>query len=111
MARPRATSRDPEEFARATEAARLTREAAASEVAALIAEQVAALIVEGDIMGGPSLVATRLRAVATARAREDSAALRAAWIDLAAAAGACVAALDYRPPSEYGVRGSGAAVA
>lgn len=95
-----ATSRDPEEYARATKAARVQREKAAGEIADRIREQVFELIVHGDLMGGRALVATRLRQVAEAERRGDKAALRAAVIELGVAAGAWLAALDYVPPSE-----------
>jgi hypothetical protein len=104
VARPKATSRDPEEWARATEAARGTREAAAAEVAAHIADAVYDLIVAGDIMGGRALFAQRLAAIAVAERRQDRLALRAAVMDGAAGLGAWAAALDYRPPSELSVR-------
>lgn len=100
MARMGATSRDPEEWSRATVAARATRECAARQVAAAIAEQVEAVIVEGDIMGGRALAATRVRQVAAAERRDDAVALRAAVVDAAAAFGQWAAALDYRPPSD-----------
>lgn len=95
-----ATSRDPEEWARATKAARVQREAAAGEVADRIRKQVFELIVEGDLMGGRALVATRVRQIAEAERREDEEALRAAVMELAVAAGMWVAALDFVPPSE-----------
>lgn len=101
-----ATSRDPEEWARATEHARMTREEAAGEVAGVIAVQVRELIVAGDLMGGKALVAQRLKQVVTAEQREDKSALRAAWMDLAVAAGACVAALDFVPPSAVARNGT-----
>jgi hypothetical protein len=100
VARPRATSRDPEEWARATEKARDVRAAAAREVAGTIAEQVEALIVDGDVMGGRAMFAARLAVVAAAERRGDPRVLRAAVIDAAAALGAWAAALDYVPPSE-----------
>lgn len=96
----RATSRDPEGYARATEAARETRRAAAAEVGALIARQVEELIVAGDIMGGRALVARRIRELLRAEQRGDRDALRAAVMELTVAGGAWVAALDYRPPSD-----------
>lgn len=77
----------------------MTRADAAREVAGVIAAQVEELIVSGDIMGGRALVAARLRAVATAEVRGDDVALRAAWLELAVAAGACVAAIDFEPPA------------
>lgn len=95
----RATSRDREEYARATEAARETRERVAGEVAGTIAEQIRELLIEGDIMGGRALVATRLRQVATAERRGDDVALRAALIDGSVAFASWVASLDYRAPS------------
>lgn len=81
-----ATSRDREEWATKTEAARAAR--------AVVAEQVAAQIVEADIMGGRGRVAMALRAVAAAEQQQDGDALRAAWMDVASAAGATAAALD-----------------
>lgn len=95
-----ATSRDPEEWARATQAARDQRRASAGEVADRIREQVFELIVDGDMMGGRALVATRLRQVAEAERRGDKVALRAAVMELTIAGGAWVAAIDYVPPSE-----------
>lgn len=97
-----ATSRDPDEWARATKAARAERERVAGEVADRIRGQVFSLIVEGDMMGGRSLVATRLRQVAEAERRGDQAALRAAVMDLTVAGGSWVAALDFVPPSSTG---------
>lgn len=95
-----ATSRDPEEWSRATKAAREQRVKAAGEVADRIREQVFELIVEGDMMGGRALVATRLRQVAEAERRGDTVALRAAVMELTVAGGSWVAALDFVPPSE-----------
>lgn len=60
-----ATSREPEEFARATEVARETREQ--------VAAQVAALIIEGDQMGGRSAFGYRVRQVLEAEARIQTA--------------------------------------
>lgn len=97
----RATSRDREAYARATEEARRVRERVAGEVAVMIADQVRELVIEGDIMGGQALVVTRLRLVHAAQVRGDVVPLRAAWMDVCVAAAACVAALDYRPPSEF----------
>lgn len=82
------TSRDREEWAQNTEAARAAR--------ANVADQVSELIVTADIMGGRTRVAMALRAVAMAEQRQDSDALRAAWMDVAAAAGGAAAALDVR---------------
>lgn len=95
-----ATSRDPEDWAKATKKAREQREKAAGEVADRIREQVYELIVHGDLMGGRALVATRLRQIAEAERRGDKDALRAAVIELGVASGAWLAALDYVPPSE-----------
>jgi hypothetical protein len=100
MGRPKATSRDPEEFARATEEARRTRAEVAREVSGVIAEQVAAQLVAADIMGGRAEVAVRLRDVAAAERRGDRSVERAAWLELAVAAARCVAAIDFEPPRE-----------
>lgn len=102
MAAPRmsATSRDPEEYARATKAARETRAAVAREVAGVIAKQVEELIIEGDIMGGRALVAQRIQQVLVAEKRGDPDVLRASVMDGAAAFGLWVAALDWRPPAQ-----------
>jgi hypothetical protein len=89
MAR-KATSRDPEAWQEATAKARLVRERVAGEVGEAVRE----LIIEGDIMGAPSTVVLRLRQVQEARVRGDAQVLRAAWMELAAAAGGCVAAID-----------------
>ena len=105
-----ATSRDPEEFARNTQAARMQREQAAREVGERIYGQVVELIVTGDIMGGREMVLMRIRSVAEAERRaaglktaeeqaEGREAVRAAVMDCAVAFGAWVAALDYKPPS------------
>jgi hypothetical protein len=94
-----ATSRDPEEWARATAAARGQRELTAVEVAEVISTQVGELIVQGDAMGGRSRLAIALQAVAVAERREDQDTLRAALMDVAVAAGTWVAALDFRPPT------------
>lgn len=108
-----ATSREPEEWASATEGARRTREQAA--------EQVRSLIIEGDRMGGRTEVAARIsrlveaeRLIAEAKGRQQQAreeglpqqphveaekegrsALRAAVMSLSVAAGAWVAAIDH----------------
>lgn len=82
------TSRDREEWAQNTASARAAR--------ANVAEQVRGLIVAGDIMGGRTRVAMALRAVALAEQQQDEDALRAAWMDVAAAAGGAAAALDLR---------------
>lgn len=95
----RATSRDPEGWARATEKARATREQVAGEVALVIGEQVAELVVAGDIMGGRAMVADRIRKVAAAERRGDPSVLRSAWMELAVAAASCVASIDYVPPA------------
>jgi hypothetical protein len=97
VARPAATSRDPDEWSRATAAAREVRRHAAREVAGVIAAQVEELVVAGDIMGGRALFARRVREIAEAERRGDVEALRAAVMDGAVALGAWVAALDYRP--------------
>lgn len=107
--RRKATSRDPEEYARATEAARQTREEVAHEVAGVIAEQVEALIVEGDIMGGRALLASRLKALAVAERRGDSTVVRAALMDVAVASGVWVASIDFVPPSELHGSSNGSA--
>lgn len=108
MARPRmsATSRDPEEWARATEEARRVRDAVAREVAAVIAVQVEELLIAGDSMGGRGRVAVALEHLVTAERREDSGALRAATIELAVAGAAWTAALDFVPPV-YTPKGNG----
>lgn len=91
-----ATSRDREEYARRTARAREELQRTAVEVSEVVARQVAELIVEGDVQGGRSLVAGRLREVASAELHGDEAVLRAAWLDLAVAAGACAASIDLR---------------
>jgi hypothetical protein len=106
MGRMAATSRDPEEWARATEAARRTRQEVAEEVARTIGAQVAALIVEGDVMGGRSRLAGALRDVAAAERRGDPDALRAALMGGIEAMGSWVAALDYVPPELARANGS-----
>jgi hypothetical protein len=114
MARLSATTREPEEYASATEQARATREG--------VAQQVCALIVEGDRMGGRAETVLRIQRVveaeqriAEARGRQQQAkeeglpvqrhveaekesrlALRSAVMGLSVAAGAWVAALDHR---------------
>lgn len=90
-----ATSRDPEEWAAATQAARETRELAAAEVAANVADQVYDLIVAGDIMGGRALAVSRIGQVAAAERRQDPEALRSACMDAAVGFGAWVASLDH----------------
>lgn len=96
----RATGRDREEYARATAEARAVREAVAVEIAARISTQVYELIVEGDIMGGRALVATRLQQLMRAEQSGDKATLRAAVIEGAVAHAAWAAALDYKAPSK-----------
>jgi hypothetical protein len=93
-----ATSRDPEEWAKATGEARLSRREAARELALLVAGQVEELIIEGDVMGGRALVGRRLAVVLEAERRGDAAALRAAVMDLGAACGSWAAALDFERP-------------
>lgn len=102
----RATSLDPVEWGAATEAARAKREDTAREVAAVIAQQVAELLIEGDIMGGRSLAAIRLQQVAAAERRGDRVVLRGALIDASAAFAQWAAGLDFRVPP---VNGNGAA--
>lgn len=108
-----ATSREPEEWARATEAAR--------DVRAVVAQQVAELILSGDKMGGRGGLTMRVRKIleaegriAAAKAGRQSArlsglseapamraieegrdALRAAVMEVAVEAGQWVAALDF----------------
>lgn len=95
-----ATSRDRDEWARRTEAAREQRAASARVVAEQIAEQVEQNIIEGDVMGGRSVAVQRLRQVAAAEERGDRDVLRAALVDTAVAFGQWVAALDFRPPPD-----------
>lgn len=108
-----ATSREPEEWARATEAARGVR--------AAVAAQLAELIISGDLMGGRGALTLRLerlleaeRRIATAergrmqarqsgmsevaavRAIEEGHhAMRAAVMEIAVCAGQWVAAIDF----------------
>lgn len=103
----RTTTRDTEAYARATAAARRSREIAAREVAAAIGAQVEELIIEGDLMGGRAMVAMSLRSISEAEQRGDRSVLRAAVMSGAVAHGAWIAALDYRPPSEFGNGASG----
>lgn len=117
MAKLSATSREPEEWAKATGSARATR--------VEVADQVRELIVEGDRMGGRTEVAQRIMRVVEAEQRiaeakgrqqqaaeegmpkhahaeaerEGRSALRAAAMNLAVAAGAWVAALDHEQVS------------
>lgn len=98
MARPKATSRDPEEYARKTEAARRHRQQTATEVAENIARQIAENIMDGDVMGGRSVLVRRIRAVAAAEQTGDKDVLRAALMDGAVAFGQWIAALDFVPP-------------
>lgn len=65
-----ATSREPEEFARATARARETRET--------VAGQIAALVVEADAMGGRGATAIRIQQVIEAERRMKQAAQQAA---------------------------------
>jgi hypothetical protein len=113
MSKLAATTREPEEWATATEEARALREG--------VADQVRALIVEGDRMGGREEMVLRIQRVLEAEQRiaeaqgrqqqarengmalqrhveaeaEGRSALRAAVMGLSCAAGAWVAALDY----------------
>lgn len=113
-----ATSREPEEWARATEAAR--------EVRAAIAGQVAELIVSGDKMGSRGELTMRLEKLLIAENRLQTAqrarvharqsgvseeparravaegheTIRAAVMDIAVVAAQWVAALDFEPPIE-----------
>lgn len=121
-----ATSREPEEWAAATEDARRTR--------AGVAEQVRDLIVEGDRMGGRGEMALRLQRVIEAEGRieqargqqkqaeemgtpvqphrdaekEGRSALRSAVMGLSVAAASWVAALDHE--SVLAAKGRPAAV-
>lgn len=114
MSRLSATSREPEEYATATEAARRTREG--------VAEQLRELVVEGDRMGSRGELTVRLqrlleaeRRIAEAKGRQQQAAengspvelhreaereargaLRSAVMNLGVACGAWVAAMDHR---------------
>jgi hypothetical protein len=101
----RATSRDPEDWQRATEAARVQRTLTAHEVAGRIAEQVEANLIEGDAMGGRARLAVALRAIAVAEGRGDQVALRAALLDVSVAGAAWVAALDFKPPAAMASQG------
>lgn len=101
-----AMSRDPEAWKKASEAARAQRVLSAAEVAGVIAAQVAELVVEGDVMGGPGMFAQRVRTIAEAQRRGDPLALRAAVMDAVVAGGAWVANLDFDPPLD--LRGNGA---
>lgn len=122
VSRLSATSREPEEWASATVGARRTRES--------VAEQVRALIIEGDRMGGRAEVAARIqrlveaeRLIAEAKGRQEQAAqeglpahehaeaeregrsaLRAAVMSLSVAAGSWVAAIDHEQVASH--RGS-----
>jgi VIT1/CCC1 family predicted Fe2+/Mn2+ transporter len=113
MAKLSATSREPEEYAKATLSARGTREQ--------VAEQLRELVIEGDRMGGRAELAMRIsslveaeRQIAEAKGRQQQAAehglpqhehalaeregretLRAAVMSIAVAAGSWAAALDY----------------
>lgn len=113
-----ATSREPEEWARATEAAR--------EVRAAVAGQVAELIVSGDKMGSRGELTLRLEKLLIAESRLETArrariharqsgvseaparraveegreTIRAAVMDIAVVAAQWVAALDYDPPTD-----------
>lgn len=95
-----ATSRDPEGYARRTEAARKQRAAAAHEVAQTIAEQVEQNIIEGDVMGGRAVLVKRIQQVAAAEQRGDKDVLRAALMDGAVAFGQWIASLDFVPPPD-----------
>lgn len=106
MGRRKATSRDPEEWARATEEARRTREEAAAEVAGVIASQVEELIVSGDVMAGRAVLAQRISQLAVAERRGDPVVIRAALMEVAVAAGGWVASIDFVPPSEHASNGS-----
>lgn len=116
MAKLSATSREPEGWATATQSARGTRKS--------VADQVRALIVEGDRMGGRAELTVRLQRLIEAEGRiaeaigrqqqavemgspvqphreaevEGRAALRSAVMEIAVAAGAWVAALDHAKP-------------
>lgn len=106
MARMASTSRDLEEWAKATEAARRTRQAVAEEVARTIGTQAAELLIEGDVMGGRSRLAGALKDIAVAERRGDPVALRAALMGGVEALGSWVAALDYVPPELERANGS-----
>jgi hypothetical protein len=86
--------REIQEYRVATKRARDGRKKAAREVGDYIGGQVAELIVEGDVMGGQSMVLLRLGAISEAQRSGDQVALRAAVMGLASAAGAWVASID-----------------
>lgn len=90
----KATSRDPDEWAKATSKARTAREKAAREIAQNVAQQVYEQIVEGDTMGGRGLLAQRIKALAAAEQRGDTRVTRAALMEICTATGSWIAALD-----------------
>lgn len=113
-----ATSREPEDWAKATEAAR--------EVRATVAAQLAELIISGDLMGGRGALTLRLQRLLEAESRVGTAqrarvharqaglpeapavraeqegreAIRAAVMEVAVCAGQWVAAIDFEAAAE-----------
>lgn len=86
------TTRDIDEWARATAEARERRET--------VAGQVSGLIVSLDLQGSSSLSAQRVRAVVVADRGGDKLLLRAAVMEAAAAFGAWAAELDVQLGSD-----------
>lgn len=66
----------------------------ADQVRAAVAEQIGGLIIESRITGSRTLLTARVRLLVEAEARGDLSALRAANVDLGAAAGLWAAHLD-----------------
>lgn len=97
---PRASSRDRAVYVRNDEEARRAREQVAEEVA----ESVRSHIVASDVMGGRTTLAQCVQQLVRAERQEDVELVRVALVDLAGAAGAWIAALDFVPPHDYATR-------
>jgi hypothetical protein len=69
-----------------------------AEVLLNVSASAADLIVRGDVMAARSTVRMRIASVVEAERRGDDVAVRAAVMDLVAASGAWVAALDLKAP-------------
>lgn len=94
----KSTSRDVEEYARATALAREVRTRVGAEVFAAVvnvAEQVEELVQVGDVMAGESVLASRLRELAMAKSEGDVIVVRAAVMGMTTAGAAWVAAIDH----------------
>lgn len=85
------SSREPEEWIKATQAARGAR--------AVVGGQVADLLVAADVTGGRALLSQRLREAGEAERTGDLAVVRAAYMNCATAFAAMVVSIDLKQPN------------